>query len=343
MPEQPLPVRHSIIDETALIHRVLAAYGLPAPVCCRLYRRGMSDVYHVTCPAGAYFLKVYFRPQGPAGDAGAQLERLRRLADLALALRERGVAVTAPLADRDGRTVVPLAAPEGERYGALYPAVGGPAPAEVDLAQSREFGALAARLHCAGDELPPDLLPGQRDRRYYVGEPIEIMAPYLAQRLTDLAYLDDLGARLMVAVERLAGHDAPQWGLCHGDLHTGNARYDAEGRLTLFDLDGAAYGYRALDIGVYHVSYNWMDLSPEVEAAKARFWDAFLEGYGAVRPLTPGELAAAQLCSPLRHLELMALTLRDWTPYLGDGWADRDYWDEQLAWFRAWERAHGPL
>ncbi len=43
-----------------------------------------------------------------------------------------------------------------------------------------------------------------------------------------------------------------------------------------------------------------------------------------MRPLTPGELAAAQLCSPLRHLELMALTLRDWTPYLGDGWADRD-------------------
>jgi len=41
-----------------------------------------------------------------------------------------------------------------------------------------------------------------------------------------------------------------KYGLCQGDLHTGNARFDMHGRLTLFDFDSFGYGWRAIDIGV---------------------------------------------------------------------------------------------
>ncbi len=180
----------------------------------------------------------------------------------------------------------------------------------------------------------------QLDERHFVHEPLAAFAPYLAHRPAALAYLATLGGELMARLEHLVPRTPPQCGLCHGDLHAGNARY-AGGRLTLFDLDSFGYGWRAIDIGVYHVSYDWQGLSPEVFGAKARFWDAFLDGYTALRPLGAGEVAAAQLCLPLRHLELMGLTLRHWAPYLGDSWADAEYWDEQLAWFRAWERACG--
>ena len=328
-----LPARHVILDEGALAARVLPHYGLPGPLRCRFYRRGMSDVYRVECPAGRYFFKVYLRDVAQV-DAEAA-------AAFALALREREVAVAAPLADETGRHVRALPTPEGVRYAVLYPAVIGPAPVETDLAQSRAFGRLAAELHRAADDLPPAMAPRQLDERHFVHEPLAAFAPYLADRPADLAYLAALGGELVERLGRCVSRTVPQYGLCHGDLHTGNARYAADGRLTLFDLDSFGCGWRGVDIGVYHVSYDWQGLSPEVFSAKARFWGAFLDGYTAMRPLAAGELAAAQLCLPLRHLELMNLTLRHWAPYLGDSWADDAYWDEQVAWFREWERVCG--
>ena len=75
--------------------------------------------------------------------------------------------------------------------------------------------------------------------------------------------------------------------MCHGDLHTGNARFDKDGRLTLFDFDSCGYGWRAIDIGVYHVSYDWIDLSDRTRLEKDRFWEAFVDGYDAGAPSQP--------------------------------------------------------
>jgi hypothetical protein len=130
--EAVLPARHVILEENALAARVLSHYGLPAPLRCRFFRRGMSDVYRVKCPAGSYFLKVYLRDMTQA-DAEAA-------AAFALALRERDVAVAVPLADETGQRVRALPTPEGPRYAVLNPALDGPAPVETDLAQSRAFG-----------------------------------------------------------------------------------------------------------------------------------------------------------------------------------------------------------
>lgn len=106
--------------------------------------------------------------------------------------------------------------------------------------------------------------------------------------------------------------------------------------LVLFDFDSFGYGWRALDIGVYRVSYDWMDLSREGKAVKARFWDAFLEGYNAERPLGENELEAVALSLPIRHLELMGLTIRYWSPREGIHWISDEYFDRHIRWFKRW-------
>ena len=39
---------------------------------------------------------------------------------------------------------------------------------------------------------------------------------------------------------------------------------------------------------------------------------AYLEGYSTERELSQNELEVAQLCLPIRHLELMGLTIQYW-------------------------------
>ena len=134
--------------------------------------------------------------------------------------------------------------------------------------------------------------------------------------------------------------DLPEYGICHGDLHAGNARFDRNGELALFDWDSFGYGWRALDIGVYRVSYDWLDLSQETKAKKARFWGAFLEGYGEERALSGNELAAVDLALPIRHLELMGLTIRYWAPQQGIHWITDDHFDRHISWFKRWREEY---
>jgi len=181
------------------------------------------------------------------------------------------------------------------------------------------------------------------DERYLIEEPLRYIGAYLQDRKGDFEYLSRLGRELIAELHSLVSKQRPEYGLCHGDLHTGNARFDENGRLTLFDFDSFGYGWRAIDIGVYHVSYDWLDLGKETRREKAWFWEAFLEGYSAERSLSGNELVAAQLCLPIRHLELMGLTMRYWSPQIGVSWINDDYFDRHLSWFREWAGVYNKM
>ena len=290
----------------------------------------MSDVYLLHGADEAYVLKVYLRGRHSRSEIEAEVS-------VANALVAQGVPVAAPLPDRDGAYLSALHAAEGTRFAVLSRAITGAAPLETNLAHSRAFGQVAARLHACADGLPAAYDRPHLDKTYLVDATLAVLRPHFPTRSADLDYMASLGSDLMSEVNRLLSREAPEYGLCHGDLHTGNARFDGSGQLTLFDLDSLGYGWRALDIGVYHVSYDWLGLGAEVRAEKARFWSAFVDGYNSVRTLGRNELTVAQLCQPIRHLELMGLTIRYWSPQTGAYWIDDAYLDGHLRWLKEWE------
>jgi len=235
-------------------------------------------------------------------------------------LLDQDIPVAAPIANNAAAYLNEIDAPEGTRYAVLFDAIAGDEPQETNLNHSRSFGQLAGRLHNCADRLARKYDRWHLDDRYLIEEPLNHIRPYLQHRESDFEYLSALGGELMAKLHGLISRQSPEYGLCHGDLHTGNARFDENGRLTLFDFDSCGYGWRAIDIGVYHVSYDWLDLSEKTRREKARFWEAFVEGYNTERPLSSNELAVAQLCLPIRHLELMGLTMRYWSPQIGSSW-----------------------
>lgn len=329
MKTYPFPVQHSILSESALAVWVQTCYGLCQPLRCRFLRGSMSDVYRLDMPGEAYILKVSLYNRHTKSAVEAEVDFLNDLL-------AQELSVVIPLANRDGAYVNELEAPEGTRYAVLFHALTGDEPKEENLDHSRSFGELVGRIHVCADRFSKVYERRHLDETYLVEEPLAQLRPYFERRSSDWEYLRALGNDLAAELQRLLPKESPQYGLCHGDLHTGNARIDSNGRLTLFDFDSFGYGWRAIDIGVYHVSFDWMALDDETRRKKARFWDAFVDGYNTQRPLSQNELAAAQLCLPLRHLELMGLTIRYWAPQIGSGWLNDDYLDEHLNWFKTW-------
>jgi Ser/Thr protein kinase RdoA (MazF antagonist) len=74
-------------------------------------------------------------------------------------------------------------------------------------------------------------------------------------------------------------------GLCHGDLHPGNARFADDGRPTLYDFECCGYGWRAYDLAVF-LWNSYGERRPR--RWRESRWNAFLSGYRSIRPLPAG-------------------------------------------------------
>ncbi|MBN1583925.1 MAG: phosphotransferase [Anaerolineae bacterium] len=333
MPSISIPTKHSILDEDALGAWLVSQYALNGAATCRFFRQSMSDVYLVESTGATFFFKVYMHGRHTRNEIEAELEFLDDL-------RSHHIAVASPIENGRGGYLNAFDAPEGTRYGILFAAATGIEPQETNPQHSRQFGRLAARIHRCADERGKPYRRWHLDETRLIRDPIAGMRPYLGHRMADWADLSQFGEELIAELHALLPKTAPEYGVCHGDLHAGNARFDARGELVLFDLDSFGYGWRALDIGVYVVSTDWLDLSREGKAAKARVLDAFLEGYHEERTLTRDELAAVQLAMPIRHLELMGLTMRYWTQHQGIHWISDDYFDQHISWFKEWANVY---
>ena len=113
-------------------------------------------------------------------------------------------------------------------------------------------------------------------------------------------YLLELSSRLDASVGALPDLS---WTRCHGDCHGVNARIvtagPKAGQARFFDFDDGGFGYLAYDLAVH----LWAQLS--FQRRRHAMWHAFIDGYRAIRPITPADFDAVALFVPVRHLWLM--------------------------------------
>jgi Ser/Thr protein kinase RdoA (MazF antagonist) len=240
-------------------------------------------------------------------------------------VRARGVPVPAVLRQPAGATVV---ASGDYRYEVHALAEG------IDLyrdavswspfastAHARAAGAALARFHQASasfgrPERPPGPLMNScavitaPDPLAEVGR-LAARRPGLAGYLDKRRWREDLTRYLLPAI-RLAAPLLPGlrrlWG--HGDWHPSNLTWTSPspgaGVAAVIDLGLANRTFAAHDLAVAieRSAVAWLDLAdtgqagPDIPAA-----DALLDGYQAVRPLSPAERAAVAGLLPVVHLE----------------------------------------
>ena len=291
----------------------------------------MSDTYRIEAGDRLLFLKVSMTSRRSRSDIDEEVRLLVHLA-------RGGVGVSVPIASVDGQYVLALTAPEGERYAVLFEGARG-TEGTTDL-HRRELGRMIARIHQVADSLEP---PYERDfleLEHLLDDNLDPIEALMAHRPEDYDIIARIAKHVKEVVTAVLPRRNPEHGVCHGDLHGGDALYSPDGVPMLFDFDSSGTGWRALDIAVFEGSSDWMDTSDETEVRRQREVAQFLDGYTSVRELSGGESEVLKLGSAVRHISLMGLVLRYWSLRDGWHWADDGFIDWHMKWFRHWTEQH---
>lgn len=326
------PVDNSVLSAEALAARLPRLYSLSDVRSCVLFRRGVSDVYRVQARGETFYLKVYRRDMRTRRDIEDEVTLL-------CALGRREIPVAAPVARKNGAYLARFDAPEGARYAVLQRAAAGEPVDSSKPQDCASLGRAAARFHNACDGMRVRCRRRAIDLHYLIDEHLALVLPHMAHRGDDVAFLRSVCARVKARMTGLLPRRAPEYGLCHGDLHGGDARIDPAGRVTLFDFDSFGPGWRAIDIGVFLASLRWMDLDSDVRRWRRRAWTAFLKGYASARPVSAAEREAAELSVVARHVFLMGFVTRSAASIRGRDWLDDEFITWHMEWFRGWERS----
>lgn len=314
------PAQSSVLDEEALLHRVVCEYMIPAPARCRFFSRGDSDVYRVFTAPGRFYLKVYRPPQ--------TRERCEAEAEFVVALASRGVRVVRPIRREDGTYASVVTAPEGARPILLFEEAPGGRLFPLNMDVCRQLGSAIAQLHQAADDAGEDRrLPTAQS-----GPEAQGLLPYAEDRMTahDYGCLERVNDRLQ---EVLAGlpTDRPDFGLCHNDLVLSNVRRADDGHVVFFDFGNAAHTWRAFELATV---YGTLD-RPETSGHRERLWNAVLEGYAEVRPVPTTGREVLPYLRLLRKVRWLPAVLASCPLRMGDENFSADFVAKHLAGIRA--------
>jgi Ser/Thr protein kinase RdoA (MazF antagonist) len=323
------PVQDSTLSAEALAERVLKKYRLSGQIACRFFRKGICDTYRIKAGSRGYFLKVYKSGRRTKLDVSEEVRLLNYLA-------AHAVSVARPVKRRDGLYVNRLAAPEGIRYSVLFRAARGVADDDGDHNRIRAFGTMVGHMHQCADKMRAPYRRSHLDMRHLVDDNLQVIAPLMAHRRADFSLVREIAEACKQRISQLLPRSKPEYGICHGDLHGGDVCYDQNDKPVLFDFDSSGCGWRALDIGIFLASSDWMAITPEAEDRRQRQLATFVDGYSRIRTLTEPELSAVQLAPPIRHIFLMGHVLRYTAVQEGDNWANDNFINWHMAWYKHW-------
>ncbi len=295
MAENIFPVTYSTLASDAIVHQVLPAYDIGQATSCQLWHRGLSDVYFIEMPTTHYVMRVSHAHWRSKAEIAFELELL-------VFLKEHNIPVASPLVTTAGDLYIEIKAPEGQRYAALFEyAPGQIAQGDLDQLQGYTLGETVARIHKAATDFQPHSQRQPLTLDYLLDDSLEVIAPFLCDRNSDLTYLIDIIDEIKTQLQDIP-KEPPYWSICWGDPHSGNAHFTEDNSITLFDFDQCGYGWRAFEIAKF--------LQTSLRTGmhrKAR--DAFLEGYQTVQTVTSKELNGLQAFTQTAHIWMWAINL----------------------------------
>lgn len=290
-----LPVVCSTLCAEALGRHIQACYGLESLLACKLWIKGLSDVYLVETREEKYVLRVSHAQWRDGNEIQFELAFLDHL-------HGQGVAVAHPLHTVNGELSVALEAPEGPRYAALFPFAPGEIPlCDLNLLQAGLLGQTLAQVHQVSQTFWEPCHRPALTLENLLHDSVDQLLPFFSNQSQEQDYLQVLRSRLQ---ENL-GHwnqRGPHWVVCWGDPHSGNAHFTETGGITLFDFDQCGYGWRVFDIAKFLQTSLRTGMSYSVR-------QAFLQGYESISPLEKWELHSLSDWVQVAHLWSWALRI----------------------------------
>ncbi|WP_152391868.1 phosphotransferase enzyme family protein [Paenibacillus guangzhouensis] len=234
-----------------------------------------SITYQIETSSGETYLLRIHADQWKKEELRSELLLLQYLS------HDAGMTVPTGVASRDGSCILEVAAEEGYRNPCvtLMRWVEGEGLNEMQDEDAYELGVMAGNLHAAVAQFNP---PGHFVRPSLgiesFREEVARLAQYYDRFLSESAWeMYQLAANQILASLAEMTRTNDNYGLIHGDLHTGNIMFH-EGTPYPIDFGRCSYGYY-----LYDVASTILGLVPKQRAM-------FMQGYLKVRSLTEEDL-----------------------------------------------------
>lgn len=285
------PVIQSVLDGDALAAELARRYGLTPPVKCRLISRGMNDIYDVRSADVRHAVKI--ARAGKADDSAFvyEIAFVQHLADA-------GLSVPTAIADRDGRSMFAVDAPEGRRQVVLMRWLDGtPLTKSMTTTDAHRLGAFLARLHAAAASFAPAVGRSPETERK-ISERLPALLELVADDVSAISFLKHAAAEVVARISQLDRANMP-FGALHGDFQYANVMTTSDGALATFDFSDCGQDFLARDL----VTFFWRS---DFDGVGDVLNPAFVVGYQSVRRLSAAEEAALPLFRLARHLLITA-------------------------------------
>jgi len=323
-PNQQLRVHHSLIAADSLPDLVESVYDLESPISCRLFSANSNDHYLITSSTTKAMLRIYHHDHFWLASAAHYHFEL----DWLDYLHQHDLPVSYPIPQRNGALLGALMAPEGIRYYSLFSFAPGTVRYPLTLAQCHMLGMHLAQIHQASNSFSTSHPRHHFDLAFLLDDAIEQIRPFLLSQ-SDLGInVIETAADLVRAQVANIIRTEDTYGIIGGDFHGYNNHFTDRDDLTFFDFELCGYGWRAYDLAVFLWNARSNNLPSDL-------WEAVLQGYQTVRPLTVAEQAAMPVLIYARHIWLMGAhtTARE---RFGDAWLSDFYWRSKIQTLKQW-------
>ena len=275
------PTTYSTLDPAALASYASKQYDLPN--CSgRLILRGVGDTYLIDSGKGRFVMRVY-------RNSHRTLEQIQAEVELLLALKEAGVSVSHPIADRSCSYIQHIEAAEGKRHTVLFTFAAGDSPILLSSTQLEALGNEVGKFHQVSSTIKLSTGRWAFDIHSTLVEPMERSRPYfesLPDELTWWLHATGKAQDVLKASSLTPLHS----GYCHYDFLPKNFHFKDQ-QITLFDFDFFGHGWLINDIMTF-----WTQLCLDVQfnrltqADADRSFDTFLNAYQRHRSVSQAEL-----------------------------------------------------
>jgi Ser/Thr protein kinase RdoA (MazF antagonist) len=320
-----VPASDTLLSANALAWQLNILYPLANSVSCALHWRGINDTYQVRVLGRLVgYLRVYRCGYRSLDEIEVELAVLAHLSHC-------GVAVSAPIARRDGAFVSTLQCTEGLRFAVLFTRAPG---VVVQYEEYREeiaynYGLGAARIFAGMETYRGPSLRKAIDVVSLIEEPLLAIRKVMPADSAGLALIAEIAERLRRRIEE---NENLTLGFCHADLHGQNASLEND-VFTFYDFDWCGWGFRAYELS----TFPWVFLLRQSNASVIlQLGRAFLKGYASVLPPDAADLDALSDFMGVRHLWLMGLHSSSVTR-LGLDVVGGRYFERQIAILKRWD------
>jgi Ser/Thr protein kinase RdoA (MazF antagonist) len=239
----------------------------------KLFRAYTNDVYELDFESGKYILKVYGLKWRNSDEVEWELDLLDHLS-------ERGVPLANAVKDKNGKKLGQIDVSGQVRPFVVFDYAAGAKPKPpFSKEHYKRFGVACAKMHLAGEGFKSEHSKPDLDLAYLIDQPLAVAKPYL--KAEDWNFITELAVRIKAGITALSVD--MDWGVCHGDMTQDNVHLTDDNEFVFYDFDSSGFGWRSLDFqGMYQFQKD----------ADNGIWDAFLEGYTPLKPLSQVDLDA---------------------------------------------------